>query len=149
MTLKEKIQNDFIEAMKSKNNVVKTTLSGLKAKITEADKVNGVEVSDDEILKIIIKSIKQLEESIKIYIDANRSDLAVKESEEKLVLKTYLPQEMTEDEIESAIREIVLGLPTLPSLNATIGRTLGEFNKKYQGRADAKSVLNIISKVVI
>jgi hypothetical protein len=148
MTLKEQIQKDFITAMKNKDESTKSALSGLKSKITEAEKVNGSELSDDDILKIINKGIKQREESIRLFIDGGRPELAVKESEERIVLMNYLPVQMTDEEIEMVVREIIVGLPTMTNVNALSGKTMGEFNKKYQGKADSKRVSEIIKKVV-
>ena len=148
MTLKEQIQKDFITAMKNKDESTKSALSGLKSKITEAEKVNGSELSDDDTLKIINKGIKQREESIRLFIDGGRPELAVKESEERIVLMNYLPVQMTDEEIEIAVREIIVGLPTMTNANALSGKTMGEFNKKYQGKADSKRVSEIIKKVV-
>jgi uncharacterized protein YqeY len=148
MTLKEQIQKDFITAMKNKDESTKSALSGLKSKITEAEKVNGGELSDDDILKIINKGIKQREESIRLFIDGGRPELAVKESEERIVLMNYLPAQMTDEEIEIAVREIIVGLPTMTNANALSGKTMGEFNKKYQGKADSKRVLEVIKKII-
>lgn len=148
MTLKEQIQKDFITAMKTKDEVAKSALSGLKSKITEAEKVNGVELSDDDILKVINKGIKQREESIRLFNEGGRPELSIKESEEILVLKNYLPAQMNDEEIEIAVREIIVGIPTMTNANALSGKTMGEFNKRYQGRADSKRVSEIIKKVV-
>ena len=148
MILKEQIQIDFISAMKNKDESTKSALSGLKSKITEAEKVNGSELSDDDILKLINKGIKQREESIRLFINGGRPELAVKESEERIVLMNYLPEQMTDEEIETAVREIMVDLPTMTNANALSGKTMGEFNKKYQGKADSKRVLDVIKKVV-
>ena len=148
MTLKEQIQKDFITAMKNKDESTKSALSGLKSKITEAEKVNGSELSDDDILKLINKGIKQREESIRLFIEGSRPELAVKESEERIVLMNYLPAQMTDEEIEIAVREIIVGLPTMTNANALSGKTMGEFNKKYQGKADSKRVLEVIKKII-
>lgn len=148
MTLKEQIQKDFITAMKNKDESTKSALSGLKSKITEAEKVNGSELSDSDILKIINKGIKQREESIRLFIDGGRPELAVKESEERIVLMNYLPAQMTDEEIEITVREIIVGLPTMTNANALSGKTMGEFNKKYQGKADSKRVLEVIKKII-
>jgi uncharacterized protein len=148
MTLKEQIQKDFITAMKNKDESTKSALSGLKSKITEAEKVNGTELSDADILKLINKGIKQREESATIYSEAGRPELAAKELLELNVLMDYMPAQMTDEEIETSVREIIVGLPTMTNANALSGKTMGEFNKKYQGMADSKRVSEIIKKVV-
>lgn len=149
-TIKEKIQTDFIVAMKSKNEIEKSALSSIKAKITEGEKANGnKELSDDDVIKIINKGIKQREESIRIYTEAGRVELAEKENDEVGVLKKYMPRQMTDTEIEIAVREIIQnfdGVVTNP--NALVGKTMGMFNKNHQGRADNKLVSEIIKKVI-
>jgi uncharacterized protein YqeY len=150
MKLKEKIQLDFIEAMKNKDEISKSALSGIKAKITEAEKANGnTELTEDEIIKVINKAIKQREESMKIYYDAGRLELATKESDEAIILKNYMPAQMTQEEIESAVKEIIEGFGnTVPNKNALIGKTMGMFNKNYQGKADLKIVSSVINKFI-
>lgn len=150
MSIKELIQADFITAMKNKDVIAKSALSGIKSKITEAEKVNGNnELSDDEVIKVINKAIKQREESMKIYGEAGRLELAAKEADEAIVLKKYMPAQMTEEEIETAVREIIQGFDgVITNQNALIGKTMGTFNKNYQGRADLTVVSSIIKKIV-
>lgn len=149
MKLKERIQQDFVTAMKERNEIAKAAISGLKAKITEAEKAQGnKELSEDEIIKVVNKAIKQREESMKIYTDAGRQELATKEANEADVLKAYMPAQMTDSEIETEVRLIIENFPTvMTNRNALVGKTLGTFNKNFQGRADAKRVLQIIERV--
>jgi uncharacterized protein len=146
-TIKEKIQADFITAMKAKNEVEKSALSSIKAKITEGEKANGnKELSNDDVVKIINKGIKQREESAKIYTEAGRGELATKELLELNVLMNYMPAQMTETEIEVAIREIIAGIDHGGNMNKLVGQTMGVFNRNYQGRADNKLVSEIIKR---
>jgi uncharacterized protein YqeY len=148
MKLKEQIQSDFIEAMKSKNEIAKSAISGLKAKITEAEKVNGsTNSSDDVIVGIVTKAIKQRKESADAFIKGNRHDLVTKELAEIDVLSKYLPSQMTESEIETAVKEIMAGIDAGGNMNKLVGQTMGMFNKKFQGRADNKLVSSIINKL--
>ena len=149
MTLKEKIQKDFLKYLKEKYEPGKSALNSLKAKITEAEKLNkNTEISESEIIKIVNKSIKQREESAKIYSDAGRVELASNELLELNVLMDYMPAQMSEEEIKNAVSEILNNIPnTLPE-NARIGKTMGEFNKKYQGMADSSIVSKIIKLII-
>jgi uncharacterized protein YqeY len=148
MKLKERIQNDFITAMKAKDEVAKMALSGIKAKITEAEKANGnSELSDAELIKVINKAIKQREESQKIYEDAGRNDMALKEADEACVLRAYMPSQMTESEIEEEVKKIMSVIDAGGNRNKLVGQTMGTFNKNFQGRADASIVKNIIEKL--
>ena len=148
MKLKERIQNDFITAMKAKDEVAKTALSGIKAKITEAEKANGnSELSDAELIKVINKAIKQREEAQKIYSDAGREEMARKEADEACVLRNYMPSQMTEAEIEAEIKKIMAVIDAGGNRNKLVGQTMGTFNKNFQGRADVSIVKNIIEKL--
>ena len=150
MTLKERIQSDFITAMKAKDENGKTALSGIKAKITEAEKANGnKELSDDEVIKVITKAIKQREESEKIYSDAGRDEMARKEADEACVLRVYMPTQMTPEEIGNALTEIMQGFAgVITNPMALQGKTIGEFNKQYNGRADIGTVKEILTKLI-
>jgi uncharacterized protein YqeY len=148
MNIKEKIQADFITALKAKDEDAKAALSSIKAKITEAEKVNGNELTNDEIIKVINKAIKQREESAKIYLDAGRTEMARKEADEACVLRSYMPSQMSEAEIEMAVKEIMAGIDHGGNMNKLTGQTMGMFNKTYQGRADSKVVSEIIKKLI-
>ena len=149
MTLKEQIQSKFIEAMKAKDDVSKSALSGLKAKITEAEKANGnISLGDTEIVKVVSSAIKQRKQSVDAFEQAGRTDLVDKEKGEILVLEAFLPKQMTEEEIEKAVRKIILGMTDVSTNpNALQGKTMGAFNKAYSGQADSKVVMEIIKKV--
>ncbi len=150
MELKEKINVDYITAMKSKDAVTKSALNGLKAKITESEKSNGNQpLSDDEILKVITSAVKQRKQSYDEFIKGKREDLAVKEQEEMIVFQKYLPAQMTEEEIEVEVN-VLLSEMSLTNLTpqVIVGKTMGGFNKKFQGRADINKVKKIIEKIV-
>lgn len=150
MELKNKIFADFITAMKAKDDVAKSALSSVKAKITEAEKATGDwQPTDGEVLKIVIKAIKQREESQSIYENAGRVEQALAEASEAAVLRNYLPKPMTEDEIRNAVRSISLDLiGVVPNTQALKGKTIGEFNKQFNGRADISVVKKVVDEIV-
>jgi uncharacterized protein YqeY len=148
MSLKEKIEKDFITAFKSKDINAKAALSSIKAAITVAEKANPSWVAtDDEVIKIVNKGIRQREESINMYELACRDELVRKEADEICVLRSYMPTQMTEAEIESEVKIIMSVIDAGGNRNKLIGQTMGTFNKKFQGRADSSAVKNIIEKL--
>jgi uncharacterized protein YqeY len=148
MSLKEKIEKDFITAFKSKDINAKAALSSIKAAITVAEKANPSWVAtDDEVIKIVNKGIRQREESINMYELACRDELVRKEADEICVLRSYMPTQMTETEIESEVKIIMSVIDAGGNRNKLIGQTMGTFNKKFQGRADSSAVMNIIEKL--
>lgn len=150
MTIREQINQDFVAAMKAKDETSKMALNSVKAAITNAEKSNGTWVAtDEEIIKIINKGIKQREESIKMYDLANRPELVDKEQQEISILKKYMPAQMTEQEIMLALKEILQDFSvTIKNPQALIGKTIGEFNKQYQGRADIGTVKMLVNQLV-
>lgn len=150
MDLRNQIFADFITAMKAKDDVAKSALSSVKAKITEAEKATGDwKPTNGEVLKIVIKAIKQREESQSIYEKAGREEQALAEASEAAVLRNYLPRPMTEDEIRNVVRTISSDLiGVVPNTQALKGKTIGEFNKQYNGRADVSIVKRIVDEIV-
>ena len=150
MKIREKIGADFITAMKAKDEVAKMALNSIKAAITNAEKGNGTWVAtNEEVIKIISKGIKQREESIKMYDLANRPELVAKEKDEISILKKYMPAQMSEQEITLALKEILQDFSvTIKNPQALVGKTIGEFNKQYQGRADIGTVKMIVNQLV-
>lgn len=149
MNLKQQIQADFIQAMKSKNEDAKRAISSLKAKITEAEKANkNTELTDTEVIKVVSSAIKQRKQSLEEYVKYSRIDLASVEKAEITVLERYLPKQMTEDDIENAVREIIQSFTVaITNRNALVGKTIGEFNKKYTGKANISLLKQIVEKV--
>lgn len=150
MNLKQQIQSDFVQAMKSKDEDGKRAISSLKAKITEAEKANkNTELTDIEVIKVVSSAIKQRKQSYEEYTKFGRTDLADVESKDISILERYLPKQMNETEIEIAVREIIQSFSTvITNPNALIGRTVGEFNKKYVGLADVETVKRVVSSLV-
>lgn len=148
-TLKQKIQADFITAMKTKDEKTKSTLSSLKAKITEAEKSKGnVEISDDEVIKVITSAIKQRKQSVDEFRKGNRFDLVEKEQGEIEVLERYMPKQMTEQEIEVAVKEILGTFEAGTNKQRLVGQTIGMFNKKFTGRGDNSLVKHVVERLV-
>jgi uncharacterized protein YqeY len=149
-TLKEQIQKDFITAMKAKDETTKRTLSSFKAKITEAEKANkNTELTDSEVIKVLNSAIKQRKQSFDEYTKYGRTESAQSEMDEITVLQRYLPKQMTEVEVEVAVRELVINFQdVVTNSQALAGRLIGEFNKKYTGLSDIETVKRIVNKIV-
>jgi uncharacterized protein YqeY len=145
MNLKDKIQASFVAAMKAKDESSKSALSSLKSKITEAEKANGnKELDDNGVLKVLANAIKQRKQSIEAF--AGRQDLVDKETSEMKVLETFMPSQMSDEEITEKVKEIMEGL-TVTNRNQKVGMTIGAFNKKYTGQADPARVKSIIESL--
>lgn len=148
MKIKEKIQADFVTAMKMKDADSKSALSGIKAKITEAEKAKGnAELSDDEVIKVLSTAIKQRKQSYDEFVKGGREDLARKEDAEMKILQNYMPAQMSDSEIEEAVKAILSGLAQVDNPQKKTGQAIGAFNKQYAGRADMGKVKSVIEKL--
>lgn len=144
-TLEEKIQKDLVSAMKNRLENSVCALRSVKTAI-QNEKVNGVyhELSDDDIVKIIQKLVKQRQESIDIYSAAGRDDLADKEQKEMFVLKNYLPKMLTDAELSSAIDGIIayVGAKDMKDM----GKVMKALAEKYANLYDGKTASGYIKE---
>ena len=145
--LKEQIQKDMISAMKNKEELKVSVLRMIKSAILKYE-VSGErkEATDEDILKIIKKELKQRKDSIKQYIEGGRDELAKKEEEEAKILSTYLPAELTEAEIEKIVKEVIE--ETGATNKSDIGKVMGLSMKKTKGQADGNNVKKIVEKLL-
>jgi len=148
MSLKEKINQNFIVAFKNKNMFLKDTLGSLKAKITEAEKKNkNTELKDEEIYGVLSSMIKQREQAIEIYSknDSEQAKInAQKEIDEIFILKEYLPMQLSDEEIKKIINENVISVQSDPK--RVMGDIMKYFNTNYKGQFDNKRLTSVINE---
>ena len=134
MSLKEKIKDDIKQAMRDKNESRLTTLRMLSAAIQRREVDERIQLDDVQVMAVIEKLVKQGREAIEQYVKGGRQELADKESSEIAVWQTYLPQQLTEAEIDELIAEAVSS--TGASSIKDMGKVMGVLKPKLQGRAD-------------
>ena len=143
-TLENIIQKDLVQAMKNHQEHTVSALSSVKTAIMEVKTAPGgkKELEDGDIIKIIQKLVKQRKESMDIYSQAGRSELADNEQQEMLVLMNYLPKMLTESEIEEIVANTIanLGATTIKDM----GKVMGFINKTYSGQVDGSMVSRIV-----
>lgn len=144
--LKEQLNEDLKKFMKAKNPIALNTVRLVIADIKNKEIEKNSELTDEEILQIIRKQIKTREDSIQQFKSAGRDDLANKEAQEIEILKKYLPEGLSDEELEKIIKE------TIKELNASskkdFGKVIKEVIAKVQGRADNKKISELISKLL-
>ena len=137
--MREEIKAALKEALKAQDKRRMGTIRLMQAAIKDRDiaaRTDGADtlVSDEDILAILAKMIKQREESAVTYKNAGRAELATQEREEIEVIKGFMPTQLTPEEVEAAAAEVVaeLGAESLKDM----GRCMGELKKRYAGRMD-------------
>lgn len=143
MNLLEKIEADLKNAMKSGDTLKAGTLKMLKTDLSYEKAKTGKELSDDQMLEIVSRSVKRRRESIKEFQKGNRQDLVDMESQELKIVEGYLPVQMNESEIEKYISDKLSSLGTITQKD--FGRVMGEIMKELKGKADGAAVKSILS----
>lgn len=138
MSLKEKIKDDIKQAMRDKNESRVGTLRMLSAAIQRREVDERIQLDDAQVIAVIEKLVKQGRESIEQYVKGGRQELADKESGEIAVFQAYLPQQLSEAEIDKLIAEAIAA--TGASSIKDMGKVMGALKPKLQGRADMGKV---------
>ena len=144
MTLKEKITSDILAAMKAKEETKTSALRLLKAAIMKFE-VSGdkkQEANDEVVLQIIGKEVKQRKDSIAAYRKGGREDLAKAEEAELKILQTYMPAQMSEEEVLAVAKEVVA--KTGATSKADFGKVMGAMMPHVKGKADGQMVSRIV-----
>ena len=140
------IQEDMKNAMRAKAMALLGTIRLLLAAIKQREVDERIKLDDAQILAVIDKMIKQRNESIKQYQQGNRQDLVDKEAAEIEVLKKYLPQALTDDEITSIIKDALN--ETGASLVKDMAKVMAYVKPKAQGRADMSKISTIVKSML-
>ena len=144
--LTEQIRADLTESMKARTAERTSVLRMLQSALKN-EQINLMhDLSDDEAMSVLLKAVKQRQDSIEQYTKGNRADLAAKESSELEILKTYLPAGLSDEELESGLREIVAS--TGAQSKKDMGKVMKEATAKYKGRADGKKIQEFVSKLL-
>lgn len=148
MALFEKVSEDIKTAMKERDKVALDTLRNIKKVFLEAKTAPGANdtLEDADALKIIQKLAKQGKESAQTYIDADRQDLADAELAQVSVIERYLPEQLSEAEIEKIVKTIIdqTGAASMKDM----GKVMGMANKQLAGKADGKTISGIVKKLL-
>lgn len=148
MDMFEKISNDIKEAMKAKDKVALATLRNIKKVLLEAKTAPGAgdTVSDEAAIKIIQKLVKQGRESATLYQSQNRNDLAEEELAQVAVMEKYLPAQMSNEEIEAALKTIIAEIGA--STPQDMGKVMGVATKQLAGKADGRVISAIVKSLL-
>ncbi len=146
MSLQAAVMNKMKEAMKSKDSVALESLRAIKSAILLAQTESGASASltEEQELKLLQKLVKQRKDSAAIFIEQNREDLAQPELAQAAVIEQFLPEPLSEEEIEKVV------LATISQLGAEgmkdMGKVMGVVSKELAGQADGKTISTIVKK---
>ena len=148
MSLETQVMSFMKDAMKNKDEALLRGLRAIKAEIIKAKTEPGANgtISEDGEMKLLQKLVKQRKDSLAIYEQQNRPDLAIKESKEIAIIEKFLPAQMSEEEVKAAVQAIVTELGAAGPQD--LGKVMGVATKKLAGQADGK-VISAVAKAIL
>ncbi len=140
MSLEEKVMQLMKEAMKAKDEPLLRGVRAIKAEIIKAKTEPGANgaISEDTEMKLLQKMVKQRKDSLEIFQQQNRVDLAQKEIEEIAVIEKFLPAQMSEAELSKEIAAIIIAVGAVSLQD--LGKVMGVASKQFAGKADGKAI---------
>ncbi len=147
MSLKDKINQDLKDAMKSGDKVRLQTIRSLRALILEFEKSGANrEMNQEDEIKLLTSAAKKRKESIEQYTKGGREELAEKEAEELKIIETYLPKQLTEEEISEVVRKLAIELNAEGKKD--FGKLMGASAKALKGKADGNVIRGIVESIL-
>ncbi len=146
MTLRERLHDDTIAAMRSGDTLRRDVLRMVQDAAYKTEKAKRVTLSEDEVLGVVMKEVKTRRESVEAFRKGNREDLAAKEEAEIAILSGYLPQQLTDDEVRALVRDGIAA--TQAASPRDLGKVMGWLSPKVRGRADGKLVSGLVAQAL-
>lgn len=148
MSLEAKVMDQMKDAMKSKNEAALRSLRAIKAEIIKAKTEPGAhgEISADTEIKMLQKMVKQRKDSLEIFTQQNRAELAQKEAEEIEIIEQFLPKQLSETELKEEVAKIIA--ETGASSPAEMGKVMGVASKKLAGLAEGKAISAAVKELL-
>jgi uncharacterized protein YqeY len=148
MSLEQKIMTELKAAMLAKDEAALRSLRAIKAAILLAKTAEGAsgELKEDEEIKLLQKLVKQRKDSLEIFQQQKRDDLAKKEHEEIAIIEKFLPQQLSPDELKQALQKIIA--ETGAAGPADLGKVMGIASKQFAGRADGKTISTLAKELL-
>lgn len=148
MSLEQKIMAELKTAMLAKDEAGLRSLRAIKAAIIVAKTAEGAkgEVSEEEETKLLQKLVKSRKDSLEIFQQQNRPELAKKEEEEIAIIEKFLPKQMSADEVKAELEKIIATVGA--SSPADMGKVMGVATKQLAGKADGKTISSLVKELL-
>jgi uncharacterized protein len=144
--LKKKLADDLKQAMKSGAIVKRDTLRLLISSINYAESAKQVPSTDADVLGAVAKEVKRHQESIDAFKKGNRPDLVAKEEAEMVVLHSYMPKQLTHDDIVAAVKDVIAAVGAKGPGDK--GKVMQQLMPKLKGKADGKAINDVVTQLL-
>lgn len=144
--LKEKLLEDLKQSMKEKNILRKNVIQMVRAAILQVEKDKQIELDDSKIIEIMAKEAKKRKDSLADYEKGGRQDLVEQIKQEVAIISEYLPEQLSEEELENVIKEVIeeVGASTMKDM----GKVMKAAKEKIGARADGKAINEMVKKLL-
>lgn len=146
MSLNERLNEDMKQAMRNKEKFELSVIRQIRSAIKYIEIDERKELNDEEVLHIINREVKQRKDSLQDFEKAGRDDLVEKINLELTIISKYLPQQLSEEEIQAIVKQTILEVGA--SSKADMGKVMGALMPKVSGRADGKIVNQIVQQML-
>jgi uncharacterized protein YqeY len=144
--LEKKLAEDMKQAMKSGDTLKRDTLRMLIASVKNAWMAKQADLTDADVLGVISKEVKRRQESIDAFKKGDRTDLVVKEEAEMVVLQSYLPEQLSREEIVAAAKEVIGAVGAQGPGDK--GKVMQQLMPKLKGKADGKAINDVVTELL-
>jgi len=148
MSLEANVMNEMKDAMKAKDEAALRSLRAIKAEIIRAKTEPGAngQITPDTEIKLLQRMVKQRRDSLEIYLQQNRTDLAQKEQEELAVIERFLPKQLSSEELKEVLMTIINDIGA--STPNEMGKVMGIATKQLAGKADGKAISAAVKELL-
>ena len=146
MSIRERLEADILDAMRSRNQQRLDALRFLKSAINRVEIDRRVTLDDDGVTEAVVRQVKDRRDSIRMFEEGNRTDLVAKESADLAILEEYMPPQLGEDELTNLIVQVIqqVGAETIRDK----GKVMGRLMPQVQGKADGQQVNAIVTRML-
>ena len=146
MTLKERLMEDMKVSMRNKETLKKSVITMIRASVKQKEVDDRVDLNDDDVIELIAKQLKQRKDALVEFEKAERDDLIAQTKAEIEILASYLPQQLTDEELEAVVRDAVAEVNAQSVRD--MGKIMGKVMAVAKGRVDGKRINEMVKKVL-
>ena len=146
MTMRERLEDDIRQAMRDRAKERLEALRFLKSVVQATEKTRGSTLDDPAMLEVVSKQVNDRRESIRMFEQGGRADLVAKESAELAVLETYLPPQLSREELTQLVKDIIQDVGAATARDK--GKVMGRLMPQVRGKADGNEVNALVSELL-
>ncbi len=147
MTLKDRLMEDMKVSMRNKETLRKSVITMIRASVKQKEVDDRVDVTDDDVIELIAKQLKQRNDALVEFEKAEREDLITQTKAEIEILASYLPQQLTDEELEAVVRDAITEVNAQSMKD--MGKIMGKVMAVAKGKVDGKRINEMVKKVLI